>query len=193
MKLAGILAHELAHVQHRDTSVLGIADVFTRTISTLSRVGLLMMLFSFSSVFGNSTFAFLVVGVILFFAPSAAVMLQLALSRTREFNADRGAAELTGDPEGLAAALKKIERMAQGGFLRKLLGPGMRRQQPAMLRTHPPTEDRVEALMEIAEQIEKANSSLPAALMPQQRRIAPQDQARVHEPQKYHFLSGIWR
>ena len=151
------------------------------------------MLFSFSSILGKSTFAFLVVGAILFFAPTVAVMLQLALSRTREFNADRGAAELTGDPHALASALKKIDRMAQGGFFRKLFGPGMRRQQPAMLRTHPPTADRVAALMEIAEQIEQERSLLPAEVLPQQRRIAPADPARVRQRQKYHFLSGIWR
>ena len=86
-ELASIIAHELTHVQYRDTSVLGVADVFTRTISTMSRMGLFMMLFSFSSILGKSTFAFLVVGAILFFAPTVAVMLQLALSRTREFNA----------------------------------------------------------------------------------------------------------
>lgn len=191
-ELAGIMAHEITHVRCRDTSVLGLADIFTRTISAMSRVGLLMMFFSFSSFFGNSAFSFWSVGLILFFSPTVAIMLQLALSRTREFNADRGAAELTGDAHGLASALRKIDRLAQGGFLRRIFGPGMRRQQPAMLRTHPPTEDRVAALLEFAAELQ-SSQPLPAEIVPQQRRIAPANQPRVRFGQKYHFLSGIWR
>jgi heat shock protein HtpX len=191
-EIAGILAHEITHVQCRDTSVLGVADIFSRTISVMSRIGLLMMFFSFSSFFGDSPIPFWVTGAILFFSPTVAVMLQLALSRTREFNADKGAAELTGDPYGLASALKKLDRLAQGGMLQKILRPGMRRQQPAMLRTHPPTEDRVDALMEVAKDLE-ANESLPQLMMPPQRRIPPADRPKVRQRPRYRFLSGIWR
>jgi len=191
-ELAGILAHEITHVQCRDTSVLGVADIFSRTISVMSRIGLMMMFFSFSSFFGKSAASFWITGAILFFSPTVAVMLQLALSRTREFNADRGAAELTGDPYGLASALKKLDRMAKGGMLQKILRPGMRRQQPAMLRTHPPTEDRVSALMEVANELE-AKESLPDEMIPASRRIAPVEQPRVRQKPRYRFLSGIWR
>ena len=120
-------------------------------------------------------------------------MLQLALSRTREFNADRGAAELTGDAHGLSSALKKLDRLAQGGggMLQKILRPGMRRQQPAMLRTHPPTEDRVAALMEVAQEIE-SRESLPDELLPRERRIVPADRPRVRQKPRYRFLSGLW-
>ena len=193
-EMAGILAHELTHVQCRDTSVLGVADIISRTISALSRVGLLMLFFSAGSFFGKSAIQFWITGAVLFFSPTVAVMLQLALSRTREFNADRGAAELTGDAHGLASALKKLDRMAQGGggVLQKILRPGMRRQQPAMLRTHPPTEDRVAALMEVAQEIE-SRESLPEELFPRERRIVPADRPRVRQKPRYRFLSGLWR
>lgn len=191
-ELAGILAHEITHVQCRDTSVLGVADIFSRTISVLSRMGLLMMFFSFSSFFGKSALSFWITGGILFFSPTVAVMLQLALSRTREFNADRGAAELTGDAFGLSSALKKIERTTQGGMLQRILRPGARRQQPAMLRTHPPTDDRVAALMEIANELE-ARQRLPQEIIPDERRLKAVDHARVRQKPRYRFLSGIWR
>lgn len=191
-ELAGILAHELTHVRCRDTTVLGVADIFSRTISVLSRVGLFMMLLSFGSVAGNSAIPFMTTGIILFFSPTVAVMLQLALSRTREFNADKGAAELTGDAQGLASALEKVDRVASGGMLQKLLRPGMRRQQPAMLRTHPPTEDRVAALMEFAQELAEQRS-LPEDVFTDERRIPPIGQARIKTKPRYHFLSGLWK
>lgn len=193
-ELAGILAHEITHVQCRDTSVLGVADIISRTISAFSRFGLLMLLFAAGSFFGKGAVPFWTTGLILFFSPTIAIMLQLALSRTREFNADRGAAELTGDAHGLASALKKLDRMMHGknGVLQKLLRPGMRRQQPAILRTHPPTEDRVAALMEVAHEIESRRSQ-PNGLFPSDRRITANDQPRIRTKPRYHFLSGLWR
>ena len=193
-ELAGILAHEITHVQYRDTSVLGVADIISRTISALSRVGLLMIFLSAGSLFGNSAISFWATGAILFFSPTVAVMLQLALSRTREFNADHGAAELTGDAHGLASALKKLDRMAQnqGGVLGKIMRPGMKRQQPAMLRTHPPTEDRIAALMEIAQELE-SRRPLPDEVLPSDRRIVPVDRPRVRQKPRYRIVSGLWR
>ncbi len=192
-ELAGILAHELTHVRCRDTSVLGVADIFSRTISALARIGLIMMFLSFGSVAMKSGIPFWTTGAILFFSPTIAVMLQLALSRTREFNADRGAAELTGVAHGLASALKKLDRMTEGGMLQRIMRPGMRRQQPAMLRTHPPTEDRIAALLEVAQEL-AADIPLPDSMLPEERRIpAPADQSRVREKPRYHFVSGIWR
>ena len=192
-ELAGILAHEITHVQCRDTSVLGVADIISRTISALSRVGLLMMFFG--SMTTKSAVLFWITGGILFFSPTVAVMLQLALSRTREFNADRGAAELTGDAHGLATALKKLDRLVQKqseGVLGKILRPGMKRQQPAMLRTHPPTDDRIAALMKVAEKIESRESLTPE-LLPNDRRMAPVDRPKVRQKPRYRFLSGLWR
>lgn len=192
-ELAGILAHEITHVQCRDTSVLGVADIISRTISALSRVGLLLMFFGSMST--KSAIPFWITGAILFFSPTVAVMLQLALSRAREFNADRGAAELTGDAHGLATALKKLDRLVQqqsSNVFGKILRPGMKRQQPAMLRTHPPTDDRIAALMEVAQELE-SRESLSPELLPNERRIPPVDRPRVRQKPRYRFLSGLWR
>ena len=191
-EIAGILAHEITHVRCRDTSVLGFADIISRTISAISRGGLFLMLFGMGEFMQRGAFMFLVTGAVLFFAPTLAVMLQLALSRTREFNADRGAAELTGDPIGLASALAKLERSTGGGFWKKLLRPGMRRQQPAMLRTHPPTQDRIAALRGIEQEL-KSSKPVEPIRIPQSRRVVPASVVRVRQRPRYNFLSGLWK
>ena len=86
----------------------------------------------------------------LIMAPTLAMILQLALSRTREFDADLGAAELTGDPKGLASALLKIENY-QRGWLGMLRWSGPSRPYDALWNTHPATRDRVKRLMAVAQ------------------------------------------
>jgi heat shock protein HtpX len=86
--------------------------------------------------------------LVLIFAPTVGGMLQLALSRTREFDADLGAAMLTGDPDGLASALAKLER-AQGRLWEGMMLPGGRIPDPSVLRTHPPTRERIARLMRL--------------------------------------------
>jgi heat shock protein HtpX len=86
---------------------------------------------------------------LLLFAPQITVLLQLALSRAREFDADLDAAGLTQDPDGLASALLKLERY-QRGVWEQILWPGRRLPEPSMLRTHPPTEQRVERLRRLS-------------------------------------------
>ncbi len=76
-------------------------------------------------------------------------LLQLALARTREFDADLEAAQLTGDPAGLASALAKLEYYHHGGFERLFL-PSRRLPEPSLLRTHPPTAGRIERLRALA-------------------------------------------
>ena len=84
--------------------------------------------------------------VVLIAAPTVGGLLQMALSRTREFDADLGAAMLTGDPDGLASALTKLER-AHGRLWEGMVLPGGRIPNPSVLRTHPQTADRVARLM----------------------------------------------
>ena len=86
--------------------------------------------------------------LVLIFAPTIVVLLQLALSRTREFDADLDSALLTGDPQGLASALVKMERY-QRGWISRIFFPGYRERQPSVLRTHPQTKERVERLLEL--------------------------------------------
>ncbi len=202
-ELQGILAHEISHLAHRDTHVMGLADTIARITSMLSRIGLLMMFFSLSSLFtGSDPFWFLLRGLLLFCAPAITIILQLALSRKREFNADMGAIELTGDAYGLASALDKLERLAQPQSIwRKILAPGQRQTQPAILRTHPETEERIKKLLAIAR---KSDSQIPtervvpprmapAVRVSSPRRIPIGFEERVRAKPKYRIMSGVFR
>jgi heat shock protein HtpX len=151
-----------------------------------------MILFTiFTGIFNNSlTVYHLLAFLILFASPTLMILLQLALSRSREFNADLGAVQLTGDAIGLASALNKLERLtSRTSFWQKVLQPGRRRAQPAMLRTHPPTEERVKELMQHADQEElKAIQRLNEE--PVRRIKLPQPRVRVRP--HYHVISGMW-
>jgi heat shock protein HtpX len=89
--------------------------------------------------------------LVLIFAPLLTVFLQLALSRTREFDEDLGAVALTGDPQGLASALSKMERY-KGGVLSRIFLPGHREPHPPILRAHPQTEERIKRLLSLSKQ-----------------------------------------
>jgi len=90
--------------------------------------------------------------LLLIFAPNLSALAQLALSRTREYDADLNGVRLTGDPEGLARALAKIDRM-QGGGLEQIFLPGRRVPEPSIWRTHPQTEERIARLMALKPQL----------------------------------------
>ncbi len=106
-EVAGVMAHELAHVQNRDT--------LTMTI-TATLAGAISMLANFALFFGgnrNSPLGLIGTLAMMFLAPMAAALVQMAISRSREYEADRLGAELCGNPEWLASALEKIDRSAQ--------------------------------------------------------------------------------
>ena len=121
-------------------------------------------------------------------APLLSTLLQLALSRSREFTADLGAVELTGDAAGLASALRKLERIQHGGLWRNVI-PGKRAPVPAALRTHPPTEQRIARLGNIA--------PLPASPPPTDKLrellvgVTPPVYPRVRLRPRWH-ISGLW-
>ncbi len=144
-ELAGVLAHEISHLRNRDTWVMGLADAMNRLTRVLSFVGLFLLLISVPwMMMGGQGFPWLG-ALLLMFAPTIGGLLQLALSRTREYDADLDAAGITGDPEGLAQALEKLERR-QGRFWEEIVMPGSKTPIPEALRTHPPTEERVARL-----------------------------------------------
>jgi heat shock protein HtpX len=154
-ELRAVLAHELSHVRHR--------DILTSTI-TASIAGAISTLANFGMFFGgrnNDNRNPLVALVVLILAPIAAVLIQLAISRGREYEADRGGAELSGDPHALADALAKIDRHAKGlpletaeahpatahmMIINPLSGGGL----AGLFSTHPPTEERVHRLLAMA-------------------------------------------
>jgi heat shock protein HtpX len=156
-ELRGVMAHELAHVKHR--------DILISTISA-TMAGAISMLANFAMFFGGRSdggrpanpIAGLAVALL---APIAAGLIQMAISRAREFEADRGGAEISGDPEALASALQKIQHYARGirlhgaerhpetaqmMIISPLSGEGLR----GLFSTHPSTEERVAKLMQLA-------------------------------------------
>lgn len=149
-EIIGVLAHELSHIRHNDLFVMGLADAFSRVTTLVGQVGQVMVLLAIPSLFMGYAFPWLP-ALVLLAAPAANALLQLALSRSREHEADFGAAQLTGDPIGLAMALQKIEGV-HGNWFEKVLMPGRREASPALLRTHPKTQDRVQRLQAYAEQ-----------------------------------------
>lgn len=148
-ELAGVLAHEISHLRNRDTWVMGLADAMNRLTRVLSFVGLFLLVVSVPwLMMGGQGFPWLG-ALLLMFAPTIGGLLQLALSRTREYDADLDAAGITGDPEGLAQALEKLERR-QGRFWEEIVMPGAKLPIPEALRTHPATADRVARLRALA-------------------------------------------
>lgn len=156
-EFAGVLAHEMSHIAHEDVKVMAFADMVSRYTSLMSTVGLFSLFLNLLGFAGGYEAQVPWVAVIvLMAAPTIGGLLQMALSRTREYDADLGAAMLTGDPDGLASALLKLER-AQRRLWEGLVLPGGRIPDPSMLRTHPPTDERVRRLMAL-----KAARGLPA-------------------------------
>ncbi|MDJ0836001.1 MAG: zinc metalloprotease HtpX [Acidobacteriota bacterium] len=143
-ELYGVLAHEMSHILHRDTRVLATAGSAANMARTLSLFGILLVILSLPLYFFTGE-AIPWLGVLIMMAtPTVAQLLQLALSRTRELDADLSAARLTGDPHGLASALARLERVSTSMWQR--LFAIRRDPTPPWLRTHPDTKERIERL-----------------------------------------------
>jgi len=158
-QLTGVLAHEVSHIANEDIRVMGLADVVSRLTAAMQSTGFLLLFLGLWRGGGALIAAF-----VLMLAPTIGTFLQLALSRSREYDADLAAAQLTGDPVGLASALKTIQR-EQGSLWESIVIPGGRTPDPSLLRTHPKTEDRIERLLELKvkpePQVETAESRVP--------------------------------
>jgi heat shock protein HtpX len=165
-EVEGVVAHELAHIKHRDTLTMTIVATVAGAVMMLAQFGQLAAFFGG----GNSDDEEggvnpLVMLVLIIFAPLAATLIQLAVSRAREFEADKTAAFLTGSPNGLVNALLKLERGAQAipnhhanpqtahMFIVNPLA-GMGGAMMSLFMTHPPIEKRVEALQQLGPQIQ---------------------------------------
>jgi len=184
-ELAGVLAHEIGHIRHGDLWIMCLADSFSRLTRTLANVGMLLLLLSLPVLLLGGGLPWLFV-LLLLFSPTLSALLQLALSRTREFHADVVAARLTGDPEGLAQALVQLERL-QGNRWENLLLPGRRLPDPSLLRTHPPTEERVSRLLNLRRE---EPAGLPLPRRPVQ--FPASFTVPVHPP-RFRLSSGLWR
>ena len=151
-ELAGVLAHELAHIAHGDLRVMGLADYVSRLTSVFALLGQLVLLLMLPWVLSGSAEINWLGLFVLAGSPLLALLAQLGLSRVREFDADLTAAQLTGDPAGLASALAKIEHL--GRSWRRVLMPGWGNPQPSWLRTHPATEERIARLQTLPQAAE---------------------------------------
>ncbi len=155
-ELRGVMAHELSHVKHRDILISTISATVAGAISSLAQFGM---------IFGGSRDGEranpVVAIVVMILAPIAAMLIQMAISRAREFEADRGGAEISGDPNALADALAKIDAYARGipmqtaeahpetaqmMIMNPLSGGGVR----GLFSTHPATEERIGRLRAMA-------------------------------------------
>jgi heat shock protein HtpX len=155
-ELRGVMAHELTHVKHRDILISTIAATVAGAISAIAQFG---FLFGGRGVDDRPN---PVVGlIVMILAPIAAMLIQMAISRAREFEADRGGAEISGDPNALADALQKMERYGKGlplaaaeehpataqmMIVNPLSGGGIQN----LFSTHPATEERIARLRAMA-------------------------------------------
>jgi len=157
-ELRGVMAHELAHVAHRDILISTVSATMAGAISALANFA---MFFGGRSEDGRPSNPLASIAVALL-APLAASLIQMAISRAREYEADRGGAEVSGDPHALADALAKIQMYAEGRIpmapaeahpetaqmmiLNPLSGGGI----SGLFSTHPPTEERIARLRAMA-------------------------------------------
>lgn len=159
-ELEGVLAHELTHIRNRDTLTQAVAGTLAGAITFIGRIltfGALYGPVARDNRRGGNAFGVLFLIVL---APIAAAVLQFGISRAREFSADLGSAEITGNPLALAGALEKLEAMghqipmngnpAMSPLL--IVNPLSTKGLMSLFRTHPPTEDRIRRLVELAKQ-----------------------------------------
>lgn len=145
-ELAAVLAHEISHIRNGDLRLMGLADLISRLTRLMAWMGLVLLVLSLPLVASGEAGAPLPLVALLMAAPSFSALMQLALARTREFDADLDAATLTGDPEGLIRALRKMEAPEPTFWGRIWLPRRQPRDDPSLLRTHPSTEERIERL-----------------------------------------------
>jgi heat shock protein HtpX len=146
-ELAGALAHEVGHLRAGDTTVMGLSDAISRLAQALAYIGLVMFVVAVPRTLEGDA-RLLVLSLLLVASPVLVTLLQLALSRSREFDADLAAARLTGDPEGMASALETLE-WANGRIWERILVSRGSLPDPLLLRTHPSTAERTRRLREL--------------------------------------------
>ncbi len=157
-EVEGVIAHELAHIEHRDTLTMTVAATFAGAISMLAQFG---FWFGRGGSNRNPLGGFGVLLAVLV-APVAAMLVQMTISRTREYSADRRGAEISGKPLALASALKKIATTGHRFEMRSaerfpgtahmfIVNPLTGNRMDSLFSTHPRVENRIEALIEMAE------------------------------------------
>lgn len=147
-ELAAVMAHEISHLRNRDLRVMALADTVSRLTRLMSVFGQILILINLPLLAMNQATISWIGLIMLLLAPTLVALLQLALSRTREFHADLGAVELTGDADGLASALVKISHH-RSGWIERIFYPSGKQSDPSLLRSHPHVERRIQRLREL--------------------------------------------
>jgi heat shock protein HtpX len=147
-EVRAVLAHEVAHVRDNDLMSYRIAEAIAMITVVISRVGWLLVLLYLPVLLLSDVEIPLGLIAILVVAPAASVLLQMALSRSREFSADLGAVELTDEPLALASALQKIDNVGRS-MLHQML-PVPKKRDSSVFRSHPAISQRVERLRGLA-------------------------------------------
>ncbi len=161
-EIEAVIAHELSHVRHYDILIGTIAAVFAGAIAMIANM------MQFGAMFGggnnrqnSNPIIMIILAIVL---PLAAAIIQMTVSRSREYMADEGAARLTGDPSALQSALSKLENFAKGGEIHNateqtahmfIINPfsGRDMKFSDLFRTHPTTEDRIRKLEELKKEL----------------------------------------
>lgn len=164
-ELAGVVAHELAHIKHRDTLISSVAASIAGAVSMIADMAMWAMIFGglggSDEEEDNGGIAGMVGGVLtMILAPIMAMIIQMAISRAREFSADAGGAQILGDPLPLASALEKLEWAAgrvpmdaKPATSHLYIVNPMMGGLAGLFRTHPPTEERIARLRALAGRI----------------------------------------
>jgi heat shock protein HtpX len=157
-EIKGVIGHELSHVKNRDTLIMVIAATMASAIGMLAYMGRFGALFGFGDRRGGGGILTILLWAIL--APIIAMLIQLSISRTREYSADKGGAEFSENPLALASALRKISSVAERHPQQDLANPTTAHMwiaSPlsangimALLSTHPPIEERIKRLEQMA-------------------------------------------
>ena len=173
-EIAGVIAHELAHIKNRDTLTMTITATIAGAISMLAQFGLF---FGGGARDNNNGAGVIGTLVMVILAPIAAMLVQMAISRTREYTADKLGARISGAPEALASALAKIssaasrienesaERAPATAHL-FIVNPLTHRGMDNLFSTHPSTENRIAALRRLAQEMGQTGSRGPTQAEP---------------------------
>jgi len=191
--ITAVLAHEISHIRHHDIRILGFSALVSNLTHLISVFGQFLLIVNLPLLLiGGFSFSWLTI-FLMVFAPALSTFLHLALSRTREFNADLGAAKLMDDPEALAGALTKLQAFRKPKFSSFFWSSYRNSQKNDQvnnwLLTHPPTKERIRRLVEIKEKEPVSHSSYA---FPSTRTIEPLRPQRGQYPiWKYNYPSQI--
>ena len=161
-ELAGVISHELSHVKHRDTLLMTLSASIAGAISYIANIAQWAAIFGGRGEDNDSNPLALIFTIVI--APLAAAVIQMALSRSREFMADESGAEISGKPLALASALSKLDNYAHQRVMAQatpamsglcIINPlgGVRSVMSNLFSTHPPTAARIARLQEIAKKM----------------------------------------